>query len=134
MKSKNFVLCFVVVFLAIFLSDFVIHQVILKSLYQATLSLWRPESEMQNHMPFMMGGHLVVAFFFTRIFAHGYKGSGVIEGLRYGFMLAGFQAGGQLMMHAVQPFPTSITLSWIGLGFAQAMLVGAILAKIYKKA
>lgn len=122
-----------VTFVLLFITDFIIHGKCLEDLYLATQSLWRSEADMESMMPTMMLGQLLMAVFFSWIFVHGYKGKGVLEGVRYGLLMGGFQAGGQLVMYAVAPYPLELTVSWIVAAFAQSVLLGVALSLIWGK-
>lgn len=132
MKLKNCWIVALVSVVGIFVTNFLIHQVLLKDMYAATPSLWRTVEEMGQFVPVMMLGQVLVGVFFAWIFGHGYQGRGMGEGVRYGLLMGGLAAGAQLIMHGVQPFPTSLTLAWIGTGLVQYALVGAVAAKVAK--
>ena len=108
MNIKKFAVTVVAVFVTTLVSNFVIHQIILKSAYQATANLWRPETEMQAYMGSMFLGQFLVALFLAWIFVHGYKGKGWMEGIRFGFLVGGFEAGNNLIMCSVAPYPCSL--------------------------
>ena len=131
MNIKKLIILFVATFVAIFVTDFIIHGFLLKSMYMATQNLWRPEEEMHSLMAYMMAGKAVGALFFAWIFIHGYKGTGVGEGVRYGLLMAGFTAGCHLMMYSVQPYPMELILAWIGAGVVQYVAVGALCACVW---
>lgn len=133
MNIKKFGICVFAVFVTVMVSNFVIHQVLLKGIYGATPQLWRPEAEMAGHMCYMLAGQFLTALFFAWIFVHGYKGTGIMEGVRFGLLMGGFQTGGNLIMYAVQPYPCNLVCSWILCGFAQAILVGVVASLTYKK-
>ncbi len=120
-------------FFTIFATDFVIHGVLMKNAYIETATLWRTQEEMNGFFAWMLFGQFWVSMFFALIFTHGYKGGGWTEGLRYGLLMGAFQAGNLAIMHAVVPYPTFITLSWIGYGFIQAAITGAVTAWVYSK-
>jgi len=50
MNIPRLIFAIVAGFIVIFASDWLIHGIWLKSDYQATQQLWRPEAEMQSHM------------------------------------------------------------------------------------
>ncbi len=132
MNYKKFAVCVVAVLVTVFVSNYIIHQLIMKSAYTATAALWRPEAEMQQYMCHMLAGQFLVSLFMTWIFVHGYKGKGIMEGVRFGLFLGGLNAGNNLIMHAVAPYTCALTCSWILLGFAQAILVGVVASLVYK--
>lgn len=133
MNLKKFSICVVAVWVTVLVSDFVIHQVLLKNMYGATANLWRPEAEMAQHMPAMFGGQFIVALCLAWIFVHGYKGTGIKEGVRFGLLIGGLEMGKNLIMAAVAPYPCSLVGSWIAAGFVQAILVGCVASLAYKK-
>ena len=133
-SKKNCLITTGAVFFTVVVSDFLIHQVFLKSMYAASPNLWRPEAELQSHMPYMFLGQLAVAVFLSWIFVHGYKGKGIMEGIRFGFLIGGLEAGKNLIMYTVAPYPCALAASWIVAGFAQAILVGIVASLVYKPA
>lgn len=100
----------------------------------ATASLWRAEADMPAFMPYMLLGQLLMAFFFTKIFAHGYQGTGMMEGVRYGALMTGFVLGCHLVAYAVTPWEMGMVVKWTIYGLIQSVLMGAVAAKLYKKA
>ncbi len=133
MNFKKLLICTLAVFLGIVFSDFVIHGIILKDLYMETANLWRPEAEMSAFMGHMFLGQFILAFFFSLIFAQGYRSTGVMEGVRYGLILGGLEMGRNFIMHSVQPIPVGLTLSWIVFAFIQFVFVGIIASLVYGK-
>lgn len=131
-NMKSATISMLVIFAFIFLSDWLIHGVFLKSAYQATSDMWRSPEEMQAHMAWMLLGQFIIAKYFVIIFANGYKGTGIGEGLRFGFYIGLFAAGPVLINFAVSPIPASLAWSWIGFGLLQTLGAGAIVAKVYK--
>lgn len=124
---------FIAVFVVLWITDFVIHGKLLEPLYMATANLWRPEADMKALMPYMLVGQLIIAFFFTLIFTHGYNGTGWMEGVRYGALMTCMMAGHNLIMYSVTPWPMNLVLYWIALGFVQCTLMGVVAAVTYKK-
>lgn len=133
MNFKKLALSFIAVFPAIFATDFVIHGVIMKSTYQATPHLWRPEADMPAFMGCMLLGQATLALFFSWIFLHGYKGKGLGEGIRYGLLMAGFLAGNNLVMYAVSPYDFGMVAAWIGFAAVQGVVGGVICALVSGK-
>jgi len=134
MNFKKLLICTLVVFIAIVATDFIIHGILLKNLYLETASLWRPESEMMAYHGHMFFGEFIIAFFFSLIFAQGYRSTGIMEGVRYGLLLGGIDMGQHFVMHAVAPYPVVLTLAWICFGFIQFVVVGIAASLVYGKA
>jgi predicted PurR-regulated permease PerM len=99
-----------------FATDFLVHGVLMKSAYQATAPLWRTEAEIQTHMGSMMLGQFLVAIFTGLIFIHGYNGGGIVEGVRFGILMAGFAIAPMFINYAVSPIPENIHWAWVGCG------------------
>jgi len=133
LNLKRLTLAIVAVFIWILASDFVVHQLLLKSAYQATPNLWRTDSEIQEHMVWMLLGQFLIAKFFTLIFAKGYTGKGLIEGVRFGLLAAFLTIGHYLIQYAVNPLTCSIALAWIGAAIVQSVLAGMVAAAIYRQ-
>jgi hypothetical protein len=131
-NNKGYLVAAAVVFVALVLTDFLIHGVILNGQYEATASLWRPKAEMQDYMAWMLGGQLLTALSFTRLFAHGHQGKGLSEGVCFGIMMSLLLAGHNLIMYSVTPWPLSLVGAWIGLCLAQSVGLGVIAAKVYR--
>ncbi|MFQ5606882.1 MAG: hypothetical protein ACE5GA_02965, partial [Candidatus Zixiibacteriota bacterium] len=84
MNTSRYIWGSVAVFLYLFLIEFVFHGVIMSDTYQQSAHLLRPEAESSALMIWMALGFLILAFGFCYIFTIGYKGKGIIEGVRYG--------------------------------------------------
>jgi hypothetical protein len=52
MNTKRLLISIISCFVFVFVYEFVFHGILLKSMYQATIEAWRPESEMMQYMPF----------------------------------------------------------------------------------
>ena len=59
MNMKRLILAIVSGFILIFVTDFLIHAVWLMPDYNATRSLWRPESEMNARFPWMLAAQFL---------------------------------------------------------------------------
>ncbi len=133
LNIKKLTLAILAVFVYMLFSNYLIHEVLLKSTYEATMHLWRAKEEMGGYMVYMLFGQFLIAKFFTVIFAKGYEGKGIGEGLRYGFLMGLFAAGSCFVNYAVSPMPASLLWSWIVAGLAQLMGAGVVAALIYKR-
>ena len=68
------------------------------------------------------------------IFVQNHDGTGVMEGVRFGFLVACFVGATALLTHAIMPIPLMTTIVGVigdGIGYVG---IGAILALIYKPA
>ena len=126
-------MAFVGAFLVILASDFVLHGVLLKDLYAQTASAWRSEADMQAHMGYMLAGQAIAALFLVWIFAKGYEGKGLGEGVRFGLLIGAFGSAHCFIQYAVTPIPCSLLCAWVAGMLVQSVLAGLAAAAIYKK-
>ena len=91
MNMKRLLLAIVVAFAIIFGTDFLIHGFWLNPDYEATRSLWRPESEMYTHFHWMLLAQLLCAATFVIIWAKGFAGRDIASGITFGLLMGIFQ-------------------------------------------
>jgi len=87
MNWKKLLFSFIGVIVVMEVLSYIIHGLILGSTYMGMTGVWR--ENMESMMWVMYLGDLVFAFFFVWIFAKGYEGKGLMEGVRYGLTIAG---------------------------------------------
>jgi hypothetical protein len=112
--------------------DFLIHGVVLKTAYEDTASLWRPEGEMK--MMLMYGVVFVAAFAFVMIWDRLIQKKGLIPGLSYGLwfgLATGIGMG--YGTYAVMPLPYSMAATWFWGSIVQGAIGGVILSYIIKE-
>ena len=133
MNTKRLILACVVVFVFVFGFEWVFHGVLLQETYAQTASLWRPESEMQQHFAWLVLGQLLLSVMFCVIYAvrHGANG-GVGQGIGYGVLVALLLTSPTLISYAVQPLPISLIGSWVVGRIIQLVIAGAILGAVYR--
>jgi hypothetical protein len=133
MNTGRYILGSVIVFVYFFLVEWLFHGIIMSGWYNQALHLLRPESAMQTYFPWMIVGHLLLAFGFCFIFLQGYQGKGIIEGVRYGLYVGlAFSVSAQLINYAVFPYPGKWVLVWVIAYPIILMIAGAIFAAVYK--
>jgi hypothetical protein len=133
MNTKKWVITSVVVFIAAQILEFIIHYLILGGTYQATSHLWRPEAEMNQMMWMMWLTGLIWAFLFVYIFAKGYEGRGIMEGVRFGLLIGLFYSlPMSLGSYVTIPMPFSLALNWFIFGMIEIVVLGVLAALIYK--
>lgn len=133
MDTKKYVIASGVVFVVYEILSLLIHRVLLDGAYQATASVWRPEAEMHANFPIMLVTAFIISFLFVFIFAKGYEGKGIMEGVRYGLWI------GLLMSipmafnsYATLPIPMSLAIKWFVYGVIRFIILGIVAAGIYK--
>jgi hypothetical protein len=128
---KKIVLAVIAVFVSWQILDFLIHNVILMSTYEATASLWRPMEEMM--MGLMMFVSLVSAACFVLIYAWFFKEKNMMAGMKYGLI---FGIGAGISMgygtYSVQPIMYYTALGWFLGTVVEATVAGLITGLIIK--
>lgn len=120
------------VFALIFGSDYLIHGVLLKSAYQATASVWRPETEMIEMIRYMAAGQALFAVSFCCLFLKMTSGktAGFRVGISFGFWVGLMLAAGNLIWYSVLPVPVMLAVKWCGYSFLQMTVLGGILGSL----
>jgi hypothetical protein len=133
MNWKKMLITFGVVFVVGQVIMFIVHGVILDPTYQSLAELFRPKVEMDNLWWVGMVTALFFAFFFVYIFARGYEGKGVMEGVRFGLIIGGFwtipSVYGQYMVYSL---PYSLIIQWVLYDIVALVIMGILAAFIYK--
>ena len=131
MNVKKLILAVVAVFVLMQITDYIIHNLILSSTYQALVNLWRPD--MMSLMWLMTLTSLFFSFMFVFIFTKGYEGKGIWEGVRYGLIIGLLMnVVGMLNQYAVYPIPFILVIQWFIYGMVQFIIAGIVTSLIYK--
>ena len=131
MNWKNFFIAFVVIYIVGGLLNFLIHGLLLAETYTAISEVWRPD--MDKYMWIQWITPLFLTFFFIYIFAKGYEGKGIMEGLRFGLVIWAFMSiphiYGQFMVY---PLPYSLVLQWVFADLVVFLVLGILVSLLYK--
>ena len=129
--TKKFLLATGAVFVAWELMDWVLHGVLLKSLYAASEQLWRPEAEMKMGLLFVVA--LIAAAAFTYVYARFFGDKGLKVGALYG-LVVGVGAGASMGhgSYAIMDIPYFLALGWFLGTLAECVVGGAIVGAIIK--
>jgi hypothetical protein len=118
-------------FLFVFLFEFVVHGFLMKGMYEATVSVWRPPAE--SSMVVM----LLSQFLFAISVAFFYPIVGPDKDCKkagpFGFGLGLVMAMPQIATYSYLPIPISISLLWAATSFVKAFGSAFIVAKIFNK-
>jgi len=134
MNTKRYIWASLAVFLFIFLAEFAFHAMIMQESYNLHMEILRPQTDQEATFPVMLIGFLVLAFGFCLVFAKGYEGRGVAEGVRFGLYVAiAFGVSSHLINYSVFPYPGSWVLAWIVGESVILMLAGVVAALIYRR-
>ena len=127
----------VVLFVVTMACGFVVHGMVLKAEYEALPNMFRPESEQMQYFPYMLLGHVVLAFGIAWIYQQGVKPgvSWATQGIRFGIALSFVTAIPMyLIYYAVQKMPSGLVGKQIVFDFACNIIVGLVAAFINKPA
>jgi hypothetical protein len=130
---KQLLIAFVAVYVVGQVLGYLIHQVWLAPTYASLASVWRPEAALQSKMWIMFVTSAFFSFFFCYVFARGYEGKGLAEGVRYGLIIGlFFGVSNAYDQYVVYPIPYSLALKWFLSSLAYCIVVGIVAAAIYK--
>jgi hypothetical protein len=133
MKNKTFWIGLIVVYIVMQALGYVIHEVLMGDTYEKLASIFRPEAEMMDMMWMMMVSGAVMMFMFCYIFTRGYEGKGIMEGVRFGFLIGLLMAGPMAIdPHVIYPVPADVATIWLISSIASLIIAGAVFAAIYK--
>ncbi len=131
MNIKRYIIASIVIFIVMQLIGYLIHNVLLMPDYMALSALWRPE--MMSLMWIMWLTGLLFSFVFVYIFIKGYERRGIVEGIRYGLIIAFFMTATSVFgQYVIYPLPLALVLKWLVFGFIELIIYGIIAALIYK--
>ena len=131
--NKRFWMAFAACWVAGQVLGFVAHEILMAPSYEALAHLWRSKEAMGSLMWIMFLSSALLVFLFCFIFTRNYEGKGIMEGVRYGVLIALFVA----VPHAVDafviyPIPFTLSIKWAAIGLVYFTVLGTILAAIYK--
>jgi hypothetical protein len=134
MNIKRLIFAILAGWVVIFATDFLIHNLWLGPLYQATKPLWRPETEMHTHICWMFLAQFLIVSTFVLIWAKGFAGRSVGAGVSFGLLMGLFQQTWAIILFVVMPLPAELAVKWFFGGLAQAVLLGIVTSLVYKPA
>lgn len=134
MNWKRVLITFVAVYLVAQVLGFLIHVKWLGPTYAELADVWRPEAELLAKRWIMLVTSAVFCFFFSYIFAKGYEGKGVAEGVRYGAIIGLFYGvPAAYDAYAIYPIPYGLALNWFLSGLVVTVVLGIVAALVYKR-
>ena len=135
MNWKNFFIAFIVIYIVGGLLNFLIHGVFLSEAYMSITDVWRSQADMERLMWLQWVTPLFLTFFFIYIFAKGYEGKGIMEGLRFGLVIWAFMSIPSIYgQYMVYPLPYSLALKWVFSDLIVFLILGILVSLLYKPA
>jgi hypothetical protein len=128
MNWKKFFIAFIAAFVFLFVFGFLWYGTLMQGAHQEVPTLMRTKPD----FPWLILGHLVMAFFFTMLCAQFIPAGGAGAGAKLGLLVGLVYAGASLIAFAVQPLTTKILGGWIVGDVIQFAITGAIIGAIYK--
>jgi hypothetical protein len=132
MNWKKLFLAFLAAFVFIFVFGFLWYGNLMHGIHNEVPALWRTEADFGSHFPWLILGHVVMAFFLTLLYARFVPGGGAGTGARLGIIVAFLYIGNNLVTFAVQPLTTKILGGWVVGNLLEFAIAGAIIGAIYK--
>ncbi|MDH7515353.1 MAG: hypothetical protein QHI48_05740 [Bacteroidota bacterium] len=123
--TKKTIWAVIAVFIAWAILDFILHNLLLSSLYEQTKQLWRPLAEM--NMPLMYVVTLVLSICFCVIYGFLVEPKSIGRGTLYGIVTGlgmGFSMG--FGSYVSMPIPLSLAFAWF-IGSWVEFIIGGIL-------
>ena len=128
-------IAFVAVYVVLEVCNYLVHGLWLAPTYASLADIWRPPSEMQSKIWIIFVTDVFWSFFFCYVFARGYEGKGLVEGVRYGAIIGLFFAMSQSYnSYVIFPIPYSLALRWFLSGLAGCVVLGIVVAAVYRPA
>ena len=122
---KKSIWAVIAVFIAWSILDFLIHGILLKSTYQDTANLWRPEDEM--NMLLMSTVTLIFSICFVAIYSYLINPKSLALGIKYGLIL-GIATGVSMGFgsYCYMPIPLSLAVSWFIASVVELTVAGSL--------
>ena len=129
---KRILLAILAVFFAFAVMDFVIHGLILSSIYEATAELWRPMEEMNMPLTYLVT--FVFSACMVGIYALLVSPKSLMAGVTLGVLL-GIASGVSMGFgsYCYMPIPLTLAGGWFGGTLVECTVAGAIIGAIVKK-
>ncbi len=129
--TKRVIMAVAAIFVAWSVLDFVIHGLLLQSIYAATSGLWRPLDEMNR--PLMSLVTLIVAACFVTIYGRLIEKKSLASGIRFG-ALFGLATGVSMGFgsYSYMPIPLTLAWSWFVGSWIEAIVAGALVGALVK--
>lgn len=132
MNIKRLLLAILAGWVVIFATDFLIHELWLGPLYQATKPLWRPETEMHTYICWMFFAQFLIVTTFVMVWAKGFAGRSIGAAVAFGLLMGVFEQTWAIILYVVMPMPGELAVKWFVAGLAQAVLLGIVTSLVYK--
>ena len=134
MNIKRLILAILSGWVVICATDFLIHDLWLGPVYEATKSIWRPETEMHTRICWMFFAQFLIVATFVIVWAKGFAGGSMGTAVTFGLLMGVFQQTWAMILFVVLPMPAELAVKWFIGGLVQAVLLGIVTSLVYKPA
>jgi hypothetical protein len=133
--NGKFIMAWAVVFVVWMMGSFCVHGLLLHNDYATIPTLLRTADESMHYFPYMILAHVIMAGAFTWIYGRGRENKPpVAQGVRYGLAVALLGVvPTYLIYYAVQPMPGAIVAKQILFDGLLAIILGVVVASVYKE-
>lgn len=130
MNTKRFVLATMGSFVFVLIFEMLWHGFLMKGMYDATISVWRPEAD--TDMKYMFASQFLFAVVLAYIYTFIGKHIACKHGVAFGFFAGLLLAMPDLGTYCYLPIPLTISLMWMLASVLKCLGAGIIIAAIYK--
>ncbi len=130
MNTKKFILAVICAFVFVFACEFLWHGFLMKGMYEATITVWRPEDP--AYMKYIFASQFLFAAVLTYIYTLIGKHLACKRGIAFGFFAGLLLAMPDLGTYCYLPVPLSIPLMWMLASLLKGLGAGVVIAAIYK--
>ena len=132
--NKRFFIAWIAVFVVWFLGSFVVHGMLLHDDYTRLPNLFRPESEAQAFMPWIILAHVLLSGAFVWIFSRGVEDRPwLVQGVRFGIAVALLTVvPTYIIYYVVQPMPGATVVKQIVFDTIVLLVLGVVVAFFYR--
>lgn len=132
--NKKSIIAVIAVFFVWSILDFLVHGLLLASIYEQTSQLWRPMDQMNDYMLLMYSTNLVYSICLVLIYQHLISNKSVCRGVALGFLIGiatGYSAG--FGSYSFMPMPLTLAWSWFISMVVMTTIAGLIIGLIIKE-
>lgn len=115
---------------------FLVFGLALQSEFGRYPDVFRSFEDVNGMLPLMFGGSLLAFFALAYIFAKGHEGgNGLLEGLRFGIVLAIFELGAfSISSYVIYRYGRKLAVEGACAGFIEAIIIGVVFGLTYRSA
>lgn len=131
MNIQRYALAALGAFIFVFVFEFLWHGLLMRGMYDATITVWRPQEE--SNMAYIFAAQILFATILTFIYTRIGKLLECKRGIAFGFFAGLLLAAPQLGTYCYLPIPITITLMWMLAEFLKCLGAGVTIAAIYRE-